>query len=315
MTQATGVRIGWTDLPGEVRAAIEDLLGSPVVEAVSQPGGFSPGTADRVRTAAGTRAFVKAVGTAQNPVSVDMHRREAAVTARLPAEAAAPRLLGTYDDGEWVALVLEDVPGRHPHTPWQAGELGTVLAVLRDLARRLTPSPVTDIPPVGEVLGSDLGGWKRIAADPPADLDPWAERHLDRLCALADRMRPAIAGDTLVHLDLRADNVLVGPDGRVTLVDWPWACRGAPWLDTVLLLINVRLFGGQPADRLLAEHTPGVDPQDLTAVLAGMAGFFLDAARQPDPPGLPTVRDFQRAQGVATLAWVRERLDAERARL
>jgi hypothetical protein len=116
MTQATGVRIGWADLPGKVRSAIEDLLGSPVVEAVSQPGGFSPGTADRVRTAAGTRAFVKAVSMAQNPGSVEFHRREAAVTARLPAEAAAPRLLGTYDDGEWVALVLEDVPGR-PRTP------------------------------------------------------------------------------------------------------------------------------------------------------------------------------------------------------
>ena len=308
MTKASGVRIGWTDLPGGVRSAIEDLLGSPVVAAVSQPGGFSPGTADRVRTAAGTRAFVKAVSTAQNPRSVELHRREAGITARLPAEAAAPRLLGSYDDGEWVALVLEDVPGRHPLTPWQADEVTAVLAVLRDLAVRLTPSPVTDVPPAAEVLGYDFGGWQRIAADPPAELDPWAAGQLDRLCTLADRGQAAIRGDTLVHADVRADNLLIGPDGRVTLVDWPWACLGAPWVDTVLLLVNVRLFGGQPVDRLLAEYVPGADPQDVTAVLAALAGFFLDDARRPDPPGLPTVRDFQRAQGVAVLGWVRERL-------
>jgi hypothetical protein len=289
--------------------AIEEILGSPVVEAVSQPGGFSPGTADRVRTTAGTRAFVKAVSAAQNSRSVQLHRREADITARLPEEAAAPALLGRYDDGEWVALVLEDVEGRHPRTPWQADELEAILAMLRDLATRLTPSPVPDVPLAADVLGYDFGGWVRIAADPPADLSPWAVERLDLMRGLADRALAAVRGDTLVHIDVRADNMLIGPDGRVTLVDWPWACTGAAWVDTLMLLINVRLFGGHPTDRLLAEYTPGADPEDLTAVLAAMAGFFLDAARQPDPPGLPTLREFQRAQGVAVLEWVRERLD------
>lgn len=310
MTSAVGVRIGWRDLPPKIRSAIEEILGSPVVEAVSQPGGFSPGTADRVRTVAGTRAFVKAVSVVQNPHSVELHRREAAITARLPAQAAAPALLGSYDDGEWVALVLEDVPGRHPHTPWVADELAAILASLRDLATRLTPSPVPDVPLAAEVLRHDFGGWGRIAANPPNDLSPWAAEHLDQLCALADRARTVVHGDTLVHLDVRADNILVRPDGGVTLVDWPWACAGAPWLDTLMLMINVRLFGGHPTDQLLAAHTPGADPRDLTAVLAAMAGFYLDAARRPDPPGLPTLREFQRAQGTAALAWVRERLTA-----
>ena len=61
MVTASGVRIGWVDLPEPVRAAVEDIIGGTVVEARSQSGGFSPGTADRVRTADGRRAFVKAV--------------------------------------------------------------------------------------------------------------------------------------------------------------------------------------------------------------------------------------------------------------
>jgi aminoglycoside phosphotransferase (APT) family kinase protein len=308
MIKAAGVRIGWQDLPAEVRIAVQDILGQPVVEAASQPGGFSPGTADRVRTADGGRAFVKAVGVSLNEHSVDLHRREARVTALLPPDTPAPRLLGSYDDGQWIALVLEDVEGRHPRTPWVADELDAVLAMLRDLAARLTPAPVEGLPTAAEVLGQDFGGWQRIAETSPTDLTPWAADRLPELCALAEHARTAVVGDTLVHIDVRADNLLVGPDGRITLVDWPWACTGPAWLDTLLLLINVRLFGGHSTDRLLAEHAKGADPYDLTAVLAGIGGFFLDVARQPPQRGLPTVREFQRAQAATVLAWLRERL-------
>ena len=43
------------------------------------------------------------------------------------------------------------------------------------------------------------------------------------------------------------------------------------------------------------------------AVLAGLAGYFCDVQRRPDPPGLPTVRAFQRAQGEVVLRWLRRR--------
>src|SRR3954463_16515538 len=161
MPTAAGVRIRWTDVPPHVRRAVEDILGSPVVEAVSQAGGFSPGTADRVRTAGGRRAFVKAVSPAQNDRSVTLHRQEAAVSARLPADPHIPRLLDSYDDGECVALVLEDVEGAHPATPWRSGELTTTLDTLTGLAHRLTPTPIPDLPSASGLLAHDLAGWSR----------------------------------------------------------------------------------------------------------------------------------------------------------
>jgi hypothetical protein len=93
----------------------------------------------------------------------------------------------------------------------------------------------------------------------------------------------------------------------VTILDWPWACRGPAWLDT-LLLINARLYGGHDTHALLTRHAAvtGADPQDLIAVLSGIAGFFADAARQPPPKGLPTVRAFQRTQAETVLSWLRE---------
>ena len=89
MVDASGVRVAWADLPGHVRDVVADLLGSPVVAAVSQPGGFSPGSADRVRTADGRRAFVKAVAGAVNPHSPVLHRRE--IACRRRAARRSPR--------------------------------------------------------------------------------------------------------------------------------------------------------------------------------------------------------------------------------
>lgn len=298
MVTASGVRIGWGDLPERVQHAVTDILGSEVVAAVSQPGGFSPGTADRVRTAGGRRAFVKAVSAAQNEHSPNFHRREARVTAVLPPHAPTPTLLGTYDDGDWVALVLTDVEGRHPATPWRPDDLASTRAALEELAS--IPAP-PDVPTAGEYLEPDFTGWHRLRADPPANLDEWTATHLDDLCRLAEHGLTALAGDTLTHTDIRADNVLVGPDGTVTVIDWPHATRGPAWLDTLMLLVNVRLYGGHPD---LA--TINADRQDLIGALAGLGGFFADAARLPAPPGLPSLRAFQQAHADVLVAWLRE---------
>lgn len=310
MTRLTKSRLRWVELPGPVRDAVEEILGDRVVAAESQPGGFSPGTADRVRTAGGRRAFVKAVSPAQNDRSPHMHRAEALVAAALPPGTPAPRLLGSYDDGDWVALVFTDVEGRHPATPWEPAELAAVLSTLEAMAAVLTPASVAAAPTAAEQLGYDFAGWRRIAADPPADLDPWARDRLPQLCAAAERGLAALTGDTLCHLDIRADNLLLGPHGTVSVVDWPWACRGPAWLDSLLVLVNVQVHGGHDPEALLRVRplTADADPAGVTGALAGFAGFFLDGARQPPPRGIPTVRAFQRLQGDRLLPWLARRL-------
>lgn len=44
-------------------------------------------------------------------------------------------------------------------------------------------------------------------------------------------------------------------------------------------------------------------------MLAALAGYFLHSSGLPSPPGLPTLRDFQRAQGEAALHRLRRRLE------
>lgn len=311
---ATGVRAPWNAVPAGLKASVEAHLGTPVLTAETQPGGFSPGVAARLLLADGRRAFVKAVSEAQNPESPGIHRSEARIAAALPANAPVPRLLAGFDRDGWVVLLFEDVEGRMPAQPWRPAELARVLAAVGDLAARLTPSPV-DVPSVVERHADSFRGWRTIAADHAAGaddlagLDPWAARNLGALAGLEAGWAAGAAGDTLAHSDLRADNVLLTADGRVVVVDWPWACLAARWFDLLLMLPSVHMQGGPPPQQLFDTHevAAGADPDAVTAVLAAFTGFLLGRARKPAPPGLPTLRPFQAAQGRAALDWLRVR--------
>ncbi|MFF5084361.1 aminoglycoside phosphotransferase family protein [Actinoplanes sp. NPDC000266] len=300
MVPATGKRITWPELPGAVRARIERIIGGgAVVTAVSQPGGFSPGSADRVVTASGRRAFVKAVTPAVNARSAELARDEMRITAMLPEGVPAPRLIDGFDDGEWVVLVLEDVEGAHPRTPWVESEIDAAVTALAELDRALTPAP-PGLRNAGDLFAEDFAGWDRVAADPPAGLDPWERDHLPELRAAAVRTVERLrTGDTVAHCDIRADNMIVRPDGRVVIVDWPWAAAGPRWWNSVDLAANVWVHGGDP-ERVIE----GIDRRIVTDAFAALAGMFRDICRQPPPPGIPTVRAFQRWQADELRRWL-----------
>lgn len=281
-----------------------------MIETESQAGGFSPGSADRVVLADGRRAFVKAVSAGLNSDSLEMHRTEAVVAGALPAGMPTPTFLGAVDTGSWVALCFEDVDGRHPVTPWGRAEIDAVLATLAAVSvKPIDPTAIPN-PPVAQHLAADFAGWERIVADPPSLLPVLVADHLDELRTLAASAPQACRGNALCHLDIRADNLLIDAGGRVWIVDWPWAATGAPWIDALMLLVNVGLYGGHDLQDLVAASSVlrATDPVSINAFLAGIAAFFVDAGRSPDPPGLPTLRLFQRQQGDVVLRWLAQRL-------
>jgi hypothetical protein len=312
-TPATGQRLHWGELPNQVRHALEDRLGAAVVDTATQPGGFSPGVAARLTLADGRQVFVKAVSGSINPDSPGMHRREARMAAALPASVPTPRFLGSYDDGEWVALIFEDIDGTPPQTPWRQPELDRVLVAVGELSSALTPAPIA-VEPVSDVMPYVFSGWQRLAAsaesgqDDLRGLDPWAQRHLAELVALEVASPNAAAGATLLHADLRADNILLTPS-RVVFVDWPWASRGAAWVDLLFMLPSVAMQGGPRPWEIFDVHPLGrrAPAAAVTAVVAAAAGFMIRGSRLPPPPGLPTVRAFQHDQGVPALDWLKRR--------
>ena len=313
----SGQRLGWRDLPRSVRTCISELAGAQVTAETDATSGFSPGFAGVLELADGRGVFVKAVSPEQNPHSPELARAEIRNAAALPPEVPAPRLLWSHDDGEWVLLGFDVVQGRSPALPWRPDDLGHVLDALVPLAEA-EPLPGHVLPRTDDHLADDFQGWRRLAAGPGADLDAlardgrdverWARESLEALVVLEQDALPALAGDALVHGDLRADNVMLDDDhGDVWLIDWPHASVGAPWFDLASMLPSVSLQGGGDPARLFRGHplSVGVSDDALRAALAGLAGYFLRSSLLPAPVGIPNLRPFQRAQGVATLTWLR----------
>lgn len=305
---AAGVRLSFSDLPPRIRAEIEARTGAAVVEAADQVGGFSPGAAARLRLADGGRIFVKAAGTELNPQTPGMYRDEARALAALPPSAPAPRLLWTYDDGDWVVLSIEDIDGRQPYVPWRDDELDRMIGAVEELAAALTPAP-PGFAEVRRTLAGPLSGWRTFAAEPPGDLDDWSRRNLDRLAELEALWPDQAGGDTLLHLDLRADNLLVDRTGRVWMVDWAHTATGAAWIDLVLFLVSVIRDTEADPDELLRSCALGrsAPVAGVDALVCAFAGYLAERSRRPAPPGLPTVRAFQASYAQSTLEWVRRR--------
>jgi hypothetical protein len=192
--------------------------------------------------------------------------------------------------------------------PWDAVELQAAMRALDALHARLTPNPVPGAPSAGERLRHLFGGWAELAAlgRAPGGLDEWSGQNLDRLAELESGWPAAVAGSTLLHCDVRSDNLLVTNSG-VVFVDWPHACVGAPVFDLVAWVPSVVLEGGPPPEELLALSASAseVDPAVLVVLVAAFSGFLVAHSLRPQPSGLPTLRPFQAAQGAVALAWLR----------
>ena len=298
----TAQRLTWPHLPPAVRTLVEKRCGSPVVDAVSQGGGFTPGFASVLTCEDGTKHFVKAASVKAQRMFAESYREEFRKLSDLPGGVPAPKLLWVHES-DWVVLGIEYVDARAPHRPWTAEDLDATLDALETVVERLTPAPEgMELDPFSDEFGEMVSHWDHVRTVSP-DLP-----HLDEAAALAARFGEATAGDTLVHTDVRDDNVLVDRAGRAWICDWNWPVRGAAWLDTVFFLIGPR-GDGLDADAVLGERalTRDVPAEHVDIVLALLAGYFFKQKDEPVPPASPYLRQHQAWQGQVAWAWLAER--------
>lgn len=294
----TARRLDWVHLPPMVRRAVERRLGSAVVEAESQDAGFTPGFASVLTCADESRHFVKAASVkAQRPFA-DSYRLEARKLRSLPPTVRAPRLQWWLEEHDWVALGIEYVAGRAPHRPWTPQDLAAASTMLVEAAAELTPAPGVGLDTFAEEFADFPAYWQELG-----DV-----AHAEEAAALAARFASVTAGETLVHTDVRDDNLLITEDGLAYLCDWNWPVLGAAWIDSLILLIGPR-GDGLDVEAHLAAHPllAGVDPEAIDIVLALVTGYFLRSAAQPPHPTSPWMREGQRWQGEVCWAWLAER--------
>jgi hypothetical protein len=276
---------------------LERLLGGPVVARRPVVGGYTNAQREIVTLADGRTAFVK---TAVD----DQTRGWLAAEQRVYAAVSAPCMPRVLAADEGV-LVLEDLSDGHWPPPWRAGDVQAVLAALDEL-HALTPPPGLPHPQQADDL---RGGWPDVAADTEPFLSlglaspAWLSESLPALLDAAERAE--LDGDSVVHLDVRSDNLCLR-DGRCLIVDWNWAARGNPQLDLAFRLPSLRLEGGPEPDAVGG----GIDPE-LTALCAG---FFACRAGLGEVPVAPRLRAAQRAQLEIALPWAARVLGLSRPR-
>ncbi|MBP5862112.1 aminoglycoside phosphotransferase [Streptomyces scabiei] len=203
------LRVGWADLPGEVREAVEARAGR-----ITDVESLDFGEGSEFKAVLGTptgRVFAKAT-----PV-------DGWFAPRLYAEAMinpyvtrlAPRLLWQVKAGGWLVLGFVYVQGRHAdYSPGSQDldMLAEAVAVLQDLT---CPAHVSW--PVER-------RWAGLTEQP----------HL-------------MAGQALVHKDLNPRNVLIS-EGRAYIVDWATPCRGADWVELALFIPRLIAQGHSPGE-------------------------------------------------------------------
>lgn len=292
----TARRVEWAHLPPAVRDAVEERLGAPVEEAVSQGGGFTPGFASVLTCVDGSRHFVKAASVRAQRMFADSYREEARKLGALPPGTPAPRLLWTDEVADWFLLGIEYVDGHAPQRPWTEAELALASDAVVEMATVLTPAP------------DGLGSAAEEFASWPALWDRLDHPRAVEIGALAARFADVVGGDTLVHTDVRDDNILVLDDGRAVLCDWNWPVVGAAWLDSLFLLIGPR-GDGLDVEAHIAGHPllGGVPAEHVDVVLALVLGYFAASANEPVPPTSPHIRAAQAWQRDVVDQWLAER--------
>ncbi len=278
-------------------ARVARVMGSRVEFGRPVSGGYTPATRWSVTLADGRRAFVK--GGADSPTSPVA--RWLRLERRAYEDIAAPYMaavLGWDDDGNFPLLILEDLSLAAWPPPWNEQRIAAVRVMLETVARTPAPAWAEDLESRERV---HLSGWRRVQQDPGPFLSlglcdgRWLRDALPAL--IASGASAALGGDSLVHLDVRSDNMCFVPEGtseRAVLIDWNWCGRGNADLDLMLWLPSLHAEGGPPPWESVA------DSQGLAALISG---YFAAQAGLPPSGGGPRARQLQLSCLRSALPW------------
>lgn len=314
----------WSAVPRQVRDEAERMLGARVVRATRRFGGYGPSATFHLNLADGRNAFFKGVYPLPQGSGVRWALdEEERVYLDLSEHIApwAPDYYGSLRGQGWHAMLIESVAGeRIP--PWtdSAAQRAT-----RSYARFHAGTVAKALP---EWLSRQdhlefIGFWQAIAGDEDKrarlvglcssprlrrTADRWVRANAPVLTAAEEPLREA-KRFSLLHFDTRSDNVRLQGD-LLRIFDWPWASVGPPEFDFGAFAQSVASEGGPDPELLVGWYSEvlPIDDRVLTAAVVGLSGYFADRGSQPPMPELPRLRNAQRSQLKASLAWAARRL-------
>ncbi len=243
----------------ELTGRIERLTGKKAVGFTPVSGGYTRAQRFICRNEDGSTVFVKSAG---NERTAGFLKNEILFYDTVTAPFV-PRLINFEDHATAPILIIEDLSHCHWPPPWNDANVRAVVTSVREMH-----STEADVRPYLDVHGPRPSVWARIADDPSGllgvipSLEPWLEAAVADFQAHEERC--PTEGDALCHMDIRSDNLCIGPD-RAILIDWNNACLGNPDLDLGFWLPSLCHEGGPLPEEILPHRRD---------IACWVAGFF-----------------------------------------
>ena len=274
---------------------IRKITGQPAVNFQEIQRGYTPAKRLVVSLADGSSVFIKVATT---ELTAGWLRNEQRIYQALSGPFM-PAYIGWDDHPAFPLLMLEDLSAAFWPPPWSEERIAQVVEMLNAVANTPVPVPLAS----SGVFEALIQGWANVAQEPESFLslglvsDSWLQQALPIL--LNQPYEEAVAGDALLHLDVRSDNICFKADQAI-LIDWNNACLGNPKLDFGGWLPSLAAEGGPRPETILP---------DGQVIAALVCGYFASRAGRPKIPDAPHVRDIQRVQLKTALPWTIRALD------
>jgi hypothetical protein len=224
-------------------------------------------------------------------------------------------LYATFHHDDWHVLILEDL-GPQSVLPWTNGKTRMIthaLAAFHQSSLGSQPPAWLTLPEEG--LASENWGqmvtdsleFQNIAAlvgkEAPQALK-WFQQispTIENVMRQPDLKEGAHA---ILHGDVRSDNLRFR-QGQLYLFDWPSITLGRPEWEVVAFAQSVTVEGGASPEQVLAWYGEefSLNSNAIACALAWWLTFFAHRAWQPEVPGLPRLRRFQRQQLGILISW------------
>jgi hypothetical protein len=293
------------EAPEAVRDAVARMLGSSICAERPASAGFTWSVASIVVGRGGSRLFVKAAPGGDGD-AVEAGADLAEVVGDL-----GPRLAGYAAIDDWRVAAYEVIDGEAV-TRWTVDD--ELPAMLRRMRAIVEPCPVGGTTPYAEAFVPLLGTWRALNGGDGPPVEHLRGRPLPVdvpiavLAELESRWLPALAADTALHHgDLRRDNVIRQPGGRLRIVDWTHRWTAPGWMDLVRLAPDVAACGHDPENLLRRSPWADAPAADIDVALTGLAGRAWREGLLPEVPQLPGLRHMQREQAQHLLRWLADR--------
>lgn len=277
-----------------VRRALKRLKAKPVAWELVTTGGHTPARRWIVALDDGRSVFAKV---ATDAMTASWLREEHLAYSLLRGASFMPAYVGFADDGDAPVLALEDLSAAAWPPPWDPERVASVVECIASVAATTAPA---DLPRVADVHLGLRDGWAEVEDEPKAFLalglcsPAWLEAHIETLRSAAEAA--PLDGATLLHFDVRSDNLCFREDGSAVLVDWNWTSVGNPAIDVAFWLPSLEAEGGPRPEAVAPDVPPGL--------VACWAGFLCSHAARPAIPTAPHVRRTQLRQARTALPWV-----------